>query len=214
MKFLGEVGIIAFKTVAAKVRESDKYCLSVTILFIYYPGNAKKRSFAGFQAFQEDIGNADIFLGGMMENYQIIDINQESSFLDSLVSLELKLWPDHVFSELKEDTLKLMSTNNRFFGVLCDNSLIAFIQVSVKTDYVNGTDSSPVGYLEGIFVSDSYRMNGIGKKLVRYAADFFRKIGIREMASDVLSENTGSHRFHKHVGFEETERVVFYRMKL
>lgn len=149
-----------------------------------------------------------------MENYQIIDISQESPLLDALISLELKLWPDHDFPELKEDTLKIMGDKNRFFGMLCDDKLIAFIQVSMKTDYVNGTDSSPVGYLEGIFVSDSYRRKGIGKILVGYAADFFRKAGIREMASDVLIDNNGSHRFHQHVGFEETERVVFYRMKL
>lgn len=34
------------------------------------------------------------------------------------------------------------------------------------------------------------------------------------MASDALLDNAGSHAFHEAVGFEETERVVYFRKSL
>ncbi len=36
----------------------------------------------------------------------------------------------------------------------------------MRTDYVEGTESSPVGYLEGIFVKEEYRKNGYAKELL------------------------------------------------
>ncbi|MDX1475118.1 MAG: hypothetical protein R3309_13185, partial [Reinekea sp.] len=52
-----------------------------------------------------------------------------------------------------------MSTNDR--GIAD-----GFLEGSVRTEYVNGTQSSPVGYLEGVFVTKVARRCGIAKLLV------------------------------------------------
>ena len=42
--------------------------------------------------------------------------------------------------------------------------LSGFAQCGLRFDYVEGTDSSPVGYLEGIFVLEEYKKRGYAKE--------------------------------------------------
>src|SRR5690554_1195282 len=97
-----------------------------------------------------------------------------------------------------------------FFGATFNNYLIGFIQISIRTDYVNGSTNSPVGFIEGIFVDENYRKKDIARKLVDRADSYFKNEGIKEIASDVLIDNIDSQNFHKSIGFEEIERVVCY----
>ena len=46
------------------------------------------------------------------------------------------------------------------------------------------------------------------------ACDWARHAGCREIASDAVLENSISHAVRRALGFEETERVVFFRRKL
>ena len=78
----------------------------------------------------------------------------------------------------------------------------------------NGTDTSPVAFLEGIYVEPRLRRKGIGAALVAAVCAWARRMGCRELASDALLENEGSHAVHRALGFEETERVVFFRKAL
>jgi aminoglycoside 6'-N-acetyltransferase I len=41
-----------------------------------------------------------------------------------------------------------------------------------------------------------------------------RTQGCSEFASDALLENSDSHSMHRALGFEETERVVYFRKSL
>jgi len=100
------------------------------------------------------------------------------------------------------------------YGYFLDNDLVAFISLSKRNEYVNGTESSPVGYIEGIYVDLGYRNRRIGQDLVEFAKKWSKDNGCAELASDCLLENTNSYLFHTSVGFEETERVIYFRMKL
>lgn len=85
------------------------------------------------------------------------------------------------------------------------------VEVALRSDYVNGTDSSPVGFLEGLYVDPHFRRQGIARQLVRAAEQWAQEQGCSEMASDAMLENTASHAMHASLGFEETERVVYFR---
>lgn len=91
---------------------------------------------------------------------------------------------------------------------------LGFAEASVRTDYVNGCETSPVGFLEGIFVRPEARGHGVARALVEAVADWARERGLSELASDALLHNTASHAMHGALGFEETERVVYFRMVL
>ena len=91
---------------------------------------------------------------------------------------------------------------------------IGFVEASIRTDYVNGTKSSPVGFIEGLFVSPDYRRCGIAGKLVSKVLEWAKAVGLNEIGSDVLLDNEVSHAMHIALGFSETERVVYFRKEL
>ena len=134
--------------------------------------------------------------------------------VDALQALRLALWPDCSAEDL------IGPNGARVFGpdylVLLtedeDGAAIAFAEVALRRDYVNGCDGSPVAFLEGIYVTPAHRKRGIARALVRAAMDWGRTRGAPEFASDALIDNHASHAFHKAVGFEEKERVVYFRM--
>jgi aminoglycoside 6'-N-acetyltransferase I len=91
---------------------------------------------------------------------------------------------------------------------------IGLAEVSVRSDYVNGTQSSPVAFLEGLYVVPQSRRKGVARALVAVAGEWGRRAGCSELASDAVLENSLSHVVHRALGFEETERVVYFRRKL
>ncbi|EJC6509965.1 GNAT family N-acetyltransferase, partial [Salmonella enterica] len=99
------------------------------------------------------------------------------------------------------------------FIAMADGVAIGFADASIRHDYVNGCDSSPVAFLEGIFVLPSFRQRGVAKQLIAAVQRWGTNKGCREMASDTTPENTISQKVHLALGFEETERVIFYRKR-
>lgn len=95
-----------------------------------------------------------------------------------------------------------------------DGREVGFAQVQLRHDYVEGTKTSPVGYLEGIFVREGYRQRGIARALLTACEDWARKMGCTEFASDCELVNTQSEIFHKALGFEEANRIICFKKRL
>ena len=95
-----------------------------------------------------------------------------------------------------------------------DREPVGFAEAALRTDYVNGAQSSPVAFLEGLYVAPRARRRGLGRALVGEVCRWARALGCREVASDALLGNEASQAVHRALGFAETERVVFYRMPL
>ncbi|HEY3077575.1 MAG TPA: aminoglycoside 6'-N-acetyltransferase, partial [Burkholderiales bacterium] len=91
---------------------------------------------------------------------------------------------------------------------------IGLAEAAMRTDYVNGATSTPVAFLEGIYVLPEARRQGVAASLVDAVCRWARECGCCELASDALLENPLSHAVHRALGFEETERVVFFRKPL
>jgi len=81
---------------------------------------------------------------------------------------------------------------------------------SIRHEYVNGTNDGPKGYLEAIYILPEYRLKGIAAKLVREIEFWAGRYGCREFASDCLLNNNDSYNFHLKIGFQETERNIFF----
>jgi GNAT superfamily N-acetyltransferase len=58
------------------------------------------------------------------------------------------------------------------------------------------------------------RRQGAARRLVEAVQQWAGQMKCSEMASDALLENTDSHGMHLGLGFEETERVVYFRKVL
>ena len=89
-----------------------------------------------------------------------------------------------------------------------------FIEASIRHDYVNGTDSSPVGFLEGLYVKPLGRRQGVASALVQVVMQWAKSGGCSELASDASIKNRKSQAMHKSLGFVETERVVYFNKRL
>lgn len=92
-----------------------------------------------------------------------------------------------------------------------DGTAIGFAEASIRHDYVNGCDTTPVGFLEGIYVVPQHRRAWVARQLVETVTVWVRSKGCTEMASDAAIGNSQSHQMHNARGFEETQRVVYFR---
>lgn len=122
------------------------------------------------------------------------------------------LWPDHTVYDL-EQVFNDLLTLEHYRGYMCrlgSGEAVGFIFLSLRRDYVEGSSSSPVGYIEGIYVKPTYRGQGIAKKLSDIGEQWSLEHGCKEMASDAYWDNHESREFHKHIGYEETERLVHF----
>ncbi|NET39937.1 MAG: GNAT family N-acetyltransferase [Cyanothece sp. SIO1E1] len=134
--------------------------------------------------------------------------------LDAWIELRIQLWPQCSNEECQSDCLKIVESNREtcFISYLSPDEKqgIGFIEVSTR-DYVEGCRSSPVGYIEGIFVSKGYRKRGLGTTLIEKSYEWLLSKGCSEVGSDSLIDNETSISFHKQIGFEEIERHVVFK---
>jgi aminoglycoside 6'-N-acetyltransferase I len=130
-------------------------------------------------------------------------------------ALRLALWPDADLAELREEALAWDAASAvALLAFDADGCAIGLAEASLRHDYVNGTDRSPVGFLEGWYVDPAWRGHGVGRALAAEVEAWTRAQGCAELASDALLDNTASHAAHAACGFEETERVVYFRKRL
>lgn len=133
-------------------------------------------------------------------------------------AMRAQLWPDDPPPAHAEDIAGTFLSGDpdqvAFVAEGHDGALLGFVEASIRHDYVDGCDTSPVAFGEGAFIVPGARGTGVGRALVEAVADWGRAKGCSELASNALLDNTASHAFHEAVGFEETERVVFFRRLL
>lgn len=135
--------------------------------------------------------------------------------VSTVTNLALRLWPQHEFSELSEEFSETISKPDAaVFLAFQGEQPIGFAQCQLRRDYVEGTDSSPVGYLEGIFVAEGYRRSGIARRLLSACERWAKENGCTEFASDCELGNTQSLQFHLSVGFQEANRIICFTKKL
>jgi len=133
------------------------------------------------------------------------------------LEMRLALWPDATADEHRAYMAISLAQPERFLQLMMYDARrqpLGFIEGSIRNDYVNGTASSPVGFVEGVYVSPASRRKGVARQLYDAIADWARARGCRELASDALVDNEVSQRAHRALGFRETERVVYFTRDL
>lgn len=136
---------------------------------------------------------------------------------DDWLALRAMFWCDSSREEHATEIARLAEDPFRFGQFVARGPAgerLGFAEVSLRTDYVNGTESSPVAFIEGLFVLPEVRRRGVAGSLMATIVAWARSRGCSELASDALVDNTASHAMHAALGFVETERVVFFRRVL
>lgn len=132
-----------------------------------------------------------------------------------LAELAVQMWEDNTVDSLEAEFSETIKTDDAVFFVEYENETpVGFAQCGLRKDYVEGTETSPVGYLEGIFVKEQYRNKGYAKELLSACEKWARDMGCTEFASDCELDNVGSLKFHLAMGFEEVNRIICFRKGL
>jgi aminoglycoside 6'-N-acetyltransferase I len=138
-----------------------------------------------------------------------------------LAGLRHALWPESSAEEHARELVAVFA--GTFWGTLplvdfvaetADGTLIGFLEVGLRSHADHCDPVHPVGYVEGWYVAEDFRRQGIGSALLRAAEDWARSQGCTEMASDHQLDNQLSLRAHQALGFEAVERSVLYRKPL
>jgi len=134
---------------------------------------------------------------------------------ESLVDMAHTLWSYHTREEISKEMDKILESNKEDAFVIKENDeYSAFATFPIKYEYVQGANSYPVGYLEGIYVKPEYRKKGLAKKIVEFAEKWAFEKGCKQIASDTWLRNKESQNFHKSIGFEEVEKIVHFIKKI
>jgi aminoglycoside 6'-N-acetyltransferase I len=136
--------------------------------------------------------------------------------LDCWAQLRHQLWEDEPASAHRAEAEEQMADPERFLNLVAPKgeAAVGFAEASIRQEYVNGCDTSPVVFLEGIFVAPEVRRQGLARQLCAAVADWGRARGCRKFASDTWHDDLDSHAFHLAAGFAETERVVYFRQEI
>ena len=132
----------------------------------------------------------------------------------SLARLACEMWggtPDE-----RIDEFVVLTQNNEAVCFLAydDDKPIGFAQCQLRHDYVEGCKTSPVGFLEGVYVQPEYHHKGIARQLVAVCEDWARNLGCTEFGSDCEIDNIESLAFHLAIGFEEAGRTIWFHKNL
>lgn len=132
-----------------------------------------------------------------------------------VAGLAIQMWKSHTIEELTEEFCDYISKEcSIVYLAMSDECVVGFAQCGLRYDYVEGTDSSPVGYLEGIFVVDEYRKKGLARDMLQACEEWAKEQGCKEFASDCELDNDDSMRFHLQMGFEEANRIICFKKKI
>jgi aminoglycoside 6'-N-acetyltransferase I len=129
-------------------------------------------------------------------------------------ALRRRLWPNEE-RETQREAREVLAPGDRWavFIARVDRIAVGFIEAHLR-EYAEGASTSPVGFIEGWYVTPDARKNGIGRVLVRAGEDWARECGCTEMGSDTAADNTVSIEAHQRLGYAITERLVSFLKRL
>jgi aminoglycoside 6'-N-acetyltransferase I len=124
------------------------------------------------------------------------------------------LWPDsdETLADL-DQILANAAEQPVFIALRADQRPGGFLEGGTR-NYADGCETSPVGYIEGWYVDEDLRRQGVGGALVRAMEGWTREKGLTEIASDTWLDNETSISAHKSLGYVEMERLVVFAKKL
>lgn len=120
---------------------------------------------------------------------------------------------DDDFDEVEMD--KIVCDDDWFCYFLTDDKKqhIGMIEMSSR-NIVDGCLSSPVAYIEGLYIEEQHQGQGIGKQVIDTLHIWCRKKGFTEIAADTELDNVNAQKYFNAVGFKETYRVVEFCTKV
>ena len=139
----------------------------------------------------------------------------EEKDIAAIANLAAIMWSNHSAEELNNEFSDLFMEEEAQFFLKYENDIpVGFAQCQLRHDYVEGTETSPVGYLEGIFVKEGFRHKGYAGALLAECENWAKSKGCKEFASDCELDNDDSLQFHRAMNFTEANRIICFTKKI
>ena len=123
------------------------------------------------------------------------------------------LWPDSTANEVDEILSVPGSEGVVLVAERSEGGLRGFAELASRK-FADGCLTSPIAYLEGIWIDPDSRRIGIASEIVREGMSWARSLGLSEVASDCDIDNEASRLFHVATGFVEVRRSICFKHDL
>ena len=134
---------------------------------------------------------------------------------DDWVTLSLALFTEYTREEMEKRLKRRTQLNTSHTLVAKTNGLpVGFVTVSIRKDHVEGTTTTPVGYLESIYITPEFRNRGLAKALYDKAESWCGLQGCTEMGSDTWHWNKEAQEFHRRLGFLDVHTLAHFRKSI
>jgi ribosomal protein S18 acetylase RimI-like enzyme len=127
------------------------------------------------------------------------------------------------------DATELMRLNDAFNGYntnTLEGIRQGFLRPDAETVFVAGSGGRLAGFLCGqllksvcysafyaeiteLFVEEASRGQGIGKGLILFAEDYYRKSGIHDFQLFTSGKNTNAQAFYEHMGYRSQDDILY-----
>lgn len=137
----------------------------------------------------------------------------------ALALLRHNLWPQDTVSDHLADINELFSRTDHdgFIAYQLNdkkhNEPCAFIELTLRP-YVNGCLYRPVAFIEGYYHTPSSDGQTCEQALHKLADEWAIEKGAQELATDAYLDNHKAQDDCKRLGFQPTEKIVYFRKKL
>jgi len=122
-----------------------------------------------------------------------------------------KLWPEDGRDDLAE--LARMRVPWAVLVAERDATLVGFAEVTIRS-VVDGFYFQPAAFLEGVWVADRARRQGVATALLEGVIAWARARGVDGIGSDAHADNHESIAWHRHAGFAIESQVVKFARAL
>lgn len=133
---------------------------------------------------------------------KIEDIKNLCKLLTELFSLEKEFTPNE---KLQEDALKTIIEDEEIGHILVcelDGKIVAMVNILYSISTALG---SRVALLEDMIVSNEYRNQNIGSKLLEFAKNFAKIQGCKRITLLTDSDNFKAHKFYEKHNFQNLQ---------
>ena len=122
---------------------------------------------------------------------QIVEVTGDS--LSDWKLMRQAVYPDvsDAFHDHEMELILAATDATCLLGFSDSGAAVAMLELSLRS-HVDGCLGGPVGYVEGIYLKPEMRGAGHGRRLIDYAANWFRSRGCRDMAADAELDNTAA----------------------
>lgn len=134
---------------------------------------------------------------------------------DSVIRLmkQLTSTPEKVNAKMlpfykKSFLTALEKENVHEFVCEIDNKIVGHITLSLYWDFWH---LGNVMIIDGVIVDEAFRGKGIGKELMKFAADFAQKNGVKIIYFYTEEERKDAQSFYEKVGYKKIKKIFFFK---